>query len=230
MSQPQIERAARAHRQARLTARPGPGPFSAIKPGEHVLPGSETLLLVPASYSAQTPSPLLIMLHGAGGRADHALGMVRQPAEGRGVIVLAPQAGAQTWDVLRGGYGADVARIDRALSSAFAMFNINGARLGVGGFSDGASYALCLGLANGDLFGDVLAFSPGFAAPPAVRGEPRVFISHGVDDRVLPIGSCGRPLAAKLADAGYDVDYREFEGRHLVPAEMVEAAVERFVS
>src|SRR3712207_8603556 len=39
-------------------------------------------------------------------------------------------------------------------------------------------------LANGDLFDTVLAFSPGFAAPPSRRGRPRVWVSHGTGDRV----------------------------------------------
>jgi phospholipase/carboxylesterase len=32
----------------------------------------------------------------------------------------------------------------------------------LGGFSDGASYALSLDLTNGDLFASLIAFSPGF--------------------------------------------------------------------
>jgi phospholipase/carboxylesterase len=56
------------------------------------------------------------------------------------------------------------------------------------GFSDGASYALSLGLTNGDLFRHVIAFSPGFMAPAARRGEPPVFVSHITRDGVLPIG------------------------------------------
>ncbi len=47
-------------------------------------------------------------------------------------------------------------------------------RLAVGGFSAGASYALSIGLANGDLFGHVLAFPPGFMAPMNTRGRPQV--------------------------------------------------------
>ena len=38
------------------------------------------------------------------------------------------------------------------------------------GFSDGASYALSLGAANGDLFTHIAAFSPGFMRPPVSVG------------------------------------------------------------
>ena len=72
----------------------------------------------------------------------------------------------------------------------FARFTVG--TVTVCGFSDGASYALSIGLANGDLFGHVLAWSPGFVAPPEFVGRPRVFVSHGTDDRVLPIDRCSR--------------------------------------
>jgi len=100
----------------------------------------------------------------------------------------------------------------------------------VAGFSDGASYALSLGLINGDLFSDILAFSPGFMAPTEQADAPRVFISHGLRDGVLPIDACSRSLARKLRQAGYDLDYREFDGGHAVPPEMVTAAVARFLN
>jgi len=95
----------------------------------------------------------------------------------------------------------------------------------LGGFSDGASYALSLGLANGDLFEAVLAFSPGFVAPPGRTGVPRIWISHGTQDRVLPVERCGRRVSRDLARAGYDVTYEEFDGGHVVPPGVLTAAL-----
>jgi phospholipase/carboxylesterase len=54
------------------------------------------------------------MLHGAGGRAINALSIVRAEAQRRGVIVVAPKSSSASWDVLRGGFGPDVATIDQA--------------------------------------------------------------------------------------------------------------------
>ncbi len=71
-------------------------------------------------------------------------------------------------------------------------------RISVGGFSDGASYALALGLANGDLFSRVIAFSPGFVPPVPRSGKPRVFVSHGDADAVLPIDRTSRRLVPAL--------------------------------
>ena len=88
------------------------------------------------------------------------------------------------------------------------------------GFSDGASYALSLGLANGDLFSSVIAWSPGFRAEVESRGEPRFFVSHGTDDPILPIESTSRQMVPDLRGAGYPVTYVEFTGGHLAPTDV----------
>ena len=100
-----------------------------------------------------------------------------------------------------------------------------GAAAALAGFSDGGSYALSLGVANGDLAEAVLAFSPGFVAAPGRFGRPRFWISHGTDDRVLPVERCGRRVSADLRDDGYDVTYREFAGGHVVTPDLVTAAL-----
>ena len=69
----------------------------------------------------------------------------------------------------------------------------------------------------------------GFAAPVAAQGSPRIFLSHGREDEVLPIKRCGRHLARALGQAGYDLDYREFAGGHVVPPDLVNAAFARFL-
>jgi predicted esterase len=164
---------------------------------------------------------LLVFLHGAGGTASGALDLVRRWSDAHGIAVLAPQAVAATWDLLVRGFGPDVLRLDDALRAAGA----EAGPLAVGGFSDGASYALSLGLTNGDLFGDVLAFSPGFLAPAELRGRPRIHVCHGVADRVLPIDRCSRRLVPALRDAGYRLTYREFDGGHVVPGALADEAL-----
>jgi predicted esterase len=94
----------------------------------------------------------------------------------------------------------------------------------VSGFSDGASYALSLGIFNGDLLDSVLTSSPGFAAPLIQHGSPRMFLSHGTQDRVLPIERCRRRVVPQLRRAGYEITYVEFNGAHTVPAGVVEQA------
>ena len=185
----------------------------------HVAPGGD-----PAA-----PAPLLVMLHGAGGTARHALDLVERHLP-PGLVLLAPESRRSTWDVIGGGYGPDVAFIGRALEHLAARHRLDPARLAVGGFSDGASYALCLGLINGEVFRHVLAFSPGFAAPTRTQGRPRIYVSHGTADAVLPIEACSRKLVPRLRRAGYEVRYREFAGGHVVPGERVAEALGLFLA
>lgn len=175
------------------------------------------------------PVPLVIMLHGAGATASDVVPMIADCAERHGAAILAPDSRGPTWDMLQRGYGPDVAFLDRALDTLFAALDIDPTKIAIAGFSDGASYAISLGLTNGRLFSDILAFSPGFAAPTRTEDAPRIFVSHGREDPVLPIGRCGRRVAAALEEAAYDVDYREFVGGHVVPLDMVEAAFTRFL-
>jgi phospholipase/carboxylesterase len=192
--------------------------------------GRDGLLYVPKRYDPAKPAPLLVLLHGAGGQATHLVDPFVETAEARGYLILAPESRGRTWDVILGGYGPDVAFIDRTLGHVFERYAVDPKRIAAAGFSDGASYALSLGISNGDLFTDILAFSPGFMAPSRQAGTPRLFISHGVHDGVLPIDACSRRLAPKLRAAGYDLDYREFDGGHMVSPEMVTGAVARFLN
>lgn len=219
--------------QGRLRARPAPAaPLVGAAPlGLQPLgleSGRDGLLYVPAGYRPEQPAPLVLMLHGAHGNAHHGLDALRPIADAAGLILLAPDSRQQTWDVLRGGYGPDVAFIDQALVQTFARYAVDPAHIAAEGFSDGASYALSVGMTNGDLFTHVVAFSPGFAAPAEQRGAPRLFISHGTRDTVLPIDACSRRIVPLVQRAGYDVRYREFDGPHTVPPEIARAALDWF--
>ncbi|WP_432501238.1 alpha/beta hydrolase [Kineococcus arenarius] len=180
-----------------------------------------TLLVVP---EVDGPVPLLVFFHGSGGTPQQSLDLVGAAAERHGTAVLAPRSTAHTWDVVVGGPGPDVAAVRRALAEAAGHVDVEASALGVGGFSDGASYALTVGLANPGTVGCVLAFSPGFVVDGVPGRRPRCFVSHGTADRVLPIDRTSRVVVPRLRGSGYDVQYREFDGGHEVPADAVEAA------
>lgn len=209
--------------EGRLVSRPVARDPARLDSGVHPLsrPGlRDALLVVPPG--PPRPLPLLVFFHGAGGEAARSLPLVHESAVARGMLVLLPTSAAATWDLISGGLGRDVAALDAALEDVFARYAVN--RVAFSGFSDGASYALSLGLANGDLGEAILAFSPGFAAPPGQAGEPRVWVSHGTADAVLPVDRCGRRVASLLRNVGYDVHYEEFDGAHVVPPHLVDAA------
>jgi phospholipase/carboxylesterase len=208
------------HAAGRIAARPGPPRPDApwpLPPGLHPLGmggGRDGLLRVP-SAAAPGPLPLIVMLHGATGDAARALRRIAPIADA--ALVVLPDSLGRSWDVLDGGYGPDIARIEAVLVRILADWPVDARRIAVAGFSDGASYALSLALMNGDLFTHCLAFSPGFVAPMRLEGKPRLFLSHGTADPVLNIDLCTRRLVPKLRQAGYPLIVREFEGGHEVP-------------
>lgn len=214
--------------RGRLLARP---PASAVEAGPVGLVemplanGRAGLLDVRARSRSTERLPLAVMLHGAGSTAQRGLDVLPVVPEVP-MIVFAPQSEGRTWDLLSGGYGPDLEAIDQGLQDIFSKYPVDASRIAVGGFSDGASYALSVGLTNGDLFTHILAFSPGFAAPAALRGAPRILISHGTTDSVLPIERCSRRIVADLRRSGADVQYREFVGGHSVPSDLAAEATQ----
>lgn len=187
--------------------------------------GRDGVLCVPRRAPAQRALPLLVLLHGAGGRLGRTVPLLQLFAELSGCALLVPESHGRTWDVVRGPLGPDVAFLDTALTLAFAIVRTDPARIALAGFSDGASAALTLGLANGDRFTHVAAFAPGFVTPLAPVGRPALFITHGTRDRVLPIDRCSRRIVPALRAAGYAVHYQEFAGGHTIAPRQVLAAL-----
>lgn len=158
----------------------------ALRPGLHKLDivrnGRDGLVYVPPNADTHgAAAPVVLFLHGAGDNANRFLRTLQPQADHMGVIFLIPESRYSTWDfIARGGFGPDLAFIDSALEWLFARCTVNTDKLAIGGFSDGASYALSVGLMNGNLFSHVLAFSPGFMQLVEVTDEkPVIFMSHG---------------------------------------------------
>lgn len=189
--------------------------------------GRDGVLYVPDT--AEAGAPLLVFLHGATGSGRAHLRAVLAAADRYGVVLVAPDSrDPVTWDLIaERRFGPDVAFLDRVLDAVVdgLDLDVDTSRLAVGGVSDGASYALAVGLGNGDIFPAVLAFSPGFLVAPTLVGRPRIFVSHGTGDRILPIDACSRSFVPELEQAGYEVEYHEFDGGHTVPPAVADRAV-----
>jgi phospholipase/carboxylesterase len=197
--------------------------------GLELATGRDGWMYVPPSYSIATPLPLIVLLHGAGGEGgDWTRLPVADVFDNPAMIVLAPDSRDRTWVLRFGGFGQDVRFIDDALAFVFRSTNIDPDRIGLGGFSDGASYALSLGMTNGNLFNAVIAFSPGYYKPAARHGRPRIFISHGTQDGILPIDETSRVIIKTLRSQGYVVQFDEFTGGHKVPLEEAKKAMRWF--
>jgi predicted esterase len=69
-----------------------------------------------------------------------------------------------------------------------------------------------------------MAFSPGFLIPMDRVGKPRIFLSHGARDPILPIDHASRQIAHDLRRSAFSVTLREFEGQHTIPPEVAREA------
>ncbi|MEX0691102.1 MAG: hypothetical protein WD934_03260 [Gemmatimonadales bacterium] len=211
-----------------LTARPGaPTAFPVLATLTSLSLGGarDGFYYVPASYDPDVGLPLMVPLHGAGGEATNWTNWITR-AEAQGFAMLVPDSRGQTWDAVRSTYGPDVTFLNNALEYFFALCRVQPNRIAFAGFSDGASYALSLGVPNGDLFRHILAFSPGYydrGAPP--QGLPQVFVSHGNSDGVLSFAITEDEIVPSLRDDGLNVTFRPFAGGHTVPAVVAEEAL-----
>jgi phospholipase/carboxylesterase len=182
-------------------------------------------LYIPQISKSGTLMPLLVWLHGGGGRASDVEYMFPL-AEELGVVILTIDARHNTWDGIDSPFGPDVQFIEAALQHTFERVAIDPKRIGLGGLSDGAAYALAIGRVNGDLFTHLIAVAPGRLDPPApTTGQPRILVAHGTRDNVYNVVGSRRSIVPRLKRAGYDVSYLEFDGPHWVPAPVARQAI-----
>jgi predicted esterase len=218
----------------RLDFRPGAEPAAApLPPGRHGLifddEGREAVLVVPEGLPLNEPLPLLVMFHGAGGEANRVLPHFVPHARSRRFLLLAPQSRYPTWDIVIGGHGPDLQRLEAALAGVASHFRLDPGRLAFAGFSDGGSYALSVGLTNGDVASHVIGLSAGFMNTFTQAGKPRVFLGHGRSDRQLPIETSAHVHARRLIDSGHDLTLLPFDGDHLIDPVVVARAVAFFL-
>ena len=185
--------------------------------------------IVPERKARLEHAPLIVALHGAGGNGYDAIHPFRDEAERRGIILLAPDSRGKSWNAHKDDWAPDVEFIDLALARVFDRCGIDEKRVALAGFSDGASYALSLGIVNAALFTHIIAFSPGYMRPHVEESKPGVFISHGSDDAVLSPVRCSHRIVSRLERDGYSVVFHEFPGDHNVPQTVARAAVDWFL-
>lgn len=163
--------------------------------------------------------------------------LFRDAADARGIVLLAPASHGLTWDSVKlardpppsdlpllarqaGQFtaSADARAVEAAIAALAKIVPVDRARTVLAGFSDGATFALAMGMARDHPFEAVLAFSPGIAIE-TVRPERRrrVFVSHGRQDPVLPFAlTCGE-IVPQLQAEGAAVTFLPFDGVHEVP-------------
>jgi dienelactone hydrolase len=158
-------------------------------------------------------------------------------ADKRGIVLLAPTSKGITWDAVsiamapptgdsplemkmgrHFSSSRDSKRVEAAIASLARIVPIDRARTVLAGFSDGATFALAMGMARSEQFSAVIAWSPGIAietSQPA-RGR-KVYVSHGRRDTVLSFDTdCGE-IVPLLQSEGAAVSFLPFDGVHEVP-------------
>jgi phospholipase/carboxylesterase len=203
---------------ARLDSRPSGSPLL-LATGETRLTVAGTWLVayLPASAAALTSIPMFVFLHGGNGNLEPFITAFKPFCDTAGVMLLAPYAANTTWDGIYGPIERDRDGIDTALLWVFNRVPVDPARITMSGFSDGGTYAIAMGLANGDLFKRLAIFAPGFLLPVVSVGRPPIMVAHGNTDAVLSFSNTRDVIVPELASRGHAVDFREFTGGHAVP-------------
>lgn len=204
----------------------------------------DAIAVVPASAGAHPP--LLVLLHGADHRPVWILRQFADEADRRGIVLLAPTSKGQTWDsvaiaeaplspdsplanreALRFGRSRDADRVEAAIAALSKQVPVDRDRTVLAGFSDGATFALAMGMSRDHPFAAVIAFSPGIAiaTPDPARGR-HVFVSHGREDQTLKFDTTRTEIVPLLESEGAAVTFLPFEGRHEMPQAVKDAALD----
>ena len=190
-----------------------------------------------------SPRPLLLVLAGARDDAAGLLKAYRDHADRHRFILLLPTGEVSgSWDMIEDlksrlgaemnvqpRFGKDLQAIDTALADLFGKVAVDSSRIGVMGFSNGATYGLAVGTGNPQLFRTVILLSPGHGFTRKYDKSQRVFVSHGTRDQVLPYSNA-RGIVARMRGRGMTVQFESFDGDHEVPRTIFEKAIAFFVA
>jgi hypothetical protein len=192
-------------------------------------------LLVPDEIDPTRRYPLVTVLHGAG-RQDEALARAyRDEPERRQALFLIPRSLHPTWDLIAGVERADLDFLEYAYALVFRRYPVDPAGVALLGYSDGASYALSVGLSNPGLFSAVMGWAAGFKLidprGPGSAPHPRVLLEYGTHDQLFPFERIALPMKADLEKLGYPLTFRVDQGgRHWPPSDFQCEALDWFFS
>lgn len=155
---------------------------------------------VPNSYDPNTPTPVILNLHGAGSNADQQSVYSRVPARGteRGYLVVTPDAIASMWQLQ--GEGSDDVFLTNLLDDVARRYCVDLDRVHATGISLGSWKATVTACTHPDRFASLALVAEEVA--PAGCALP-VVAFHGTADFVVPYGEGTDPgVAVTGANAG----------------------------
>ncbi len=169
-------------------------------------------LYVPETWDGRAAMPLVVALHGGHGHGRDFLWTWLREARARGVLVAAPTSRDRTWSMM--GEDVDAPLLSAVIDAVAQRYPIDRARVLLTGMSDGATYGLLAGLADGSPFTHLaplcgvlhpFLFANGGLA--RVKERP-VYLAHGALDWMFPV-DVARQAHAVLVEAGAQCVYRE---------------------
>ena len=201
------------------------------------LPNQALAYFTAASRRASPPAPIIDLRHGGGSNPHEIIDRFADEADSRDLILLAPASTGVTWDSVRRAYRVtmlgssgkldgfyefketpDSLRVEAAIAELRKHVTFDRARSVLAGFSDGAGFALALGLSSDHPFAAVMAFSPGVWIPVAKRARGRVaLVAHGRGDRRLLYDFTSEVILQGLKRQDAEVIFRPFDGGHDIP-------------
>lgn len=189
----------------------GPGPITISNGATHAH------LLLPARIDPARAYPLVTVLHGAGRQDELLARAYRDEPARRDALFLIPRSTEPTWDLLIGEERPDLDFLEHAYAEIYRRVRVDHERQALIGYSDGASYALAIGLSNPRLFAAVMGWAAGFVVmdPRAISPDdprPRVLLEHGTHDAVFPFEQVALRNLEILKRLGYQVELRVDEG------------------
>ncbi|HTO51846.1 MAG TPA: hypothetical protein VMR50_00555 [Myxococcota bacterium] len=179
--------------------------------------GSRAVLLTPSEIETDKPYPLITVLHGAGRQDEMLVKAVRDEPDRRRAFFLVPRSVLPTWDLIASAERPDLDFLEYAYDLIYRRYPIDCERQALLGYSDGASYALSVGLSNPQHFRAIMAWAAGFIAlepgfdPNAAR-KPDLLLEYGTHDPIFPFEHVALPMRANLERAGYSVEWRVDQG------------------
>ena len=174
-------------------------------------------VLLPESIDESRTYPLLTVLHGAGRQEELLLRAYQNEPTLREAIFLIPRSAQPTWDLIIGGPRPDLDFLEHAYAEIYRRVPIDPARQALVGYSDGASYALAIGLSNPRLFAAVAGWAAGFVvfdstAVAPTDPKPRILLEHGTHDALFPFEQVALRNCEILRRLGYEVELRVDDG------------------
>lgn len=183
------------------------------------------LTYVPASYTPQTPMPVVLALHGAGDVAQNYLNVIwKNNSDQKGFIVIVPEGTSPvgngfTWN------SGDPPFILSTLDEADKCYTLEPKKRLINGFSAGGILAYWIGLKAAGRFSGISIASANLGSAESLNGGSlvpapwKIPVSHfhGDQDMNFPIASAQSGIT-KLMNAGHPTFWHPFSGGHTTNA------------